>query len=83
MHQGYNFHQQDCWLGHKPSLDISRILTYRWQKEDVDIFVKKNPECIGLNFKIWKERMNILGKNWLEYCPLIEQRESLINEIIS
>ena len=71
-----------CWLGNCLNLNISEILNTCWSKEDVDIFVKENPECKSNTFTIWRERIKIGEKNWEYYCPLVENREILLNELI-
>jgi len=72
----------DCWLGHISELEISKILKYCWWKEDVDIFVKENPECKGLHFTIYREERIVGEKNWETYCPLQTKRDNLINELL-
>jgi hypothetical protein len=71
-----------CWLGHCPHLTISQILNTCWSKEDVDIFVKENPECRNITFSIWREERKWGEKNWEHYCPLVEQRDKLLKELL-
>ena len=70
------------WLGYCPEMVISQILDTCWCKEDVDLFVKENPECKSLTFSIWKENRNWGEKNWEHYCPLTEQRDKLLKELL-
>lgn len=72
---------QQCWLGSIIDSDISRILKTCWSKEDVDLFVEENPECRSLTFSI-RNYDRVFEKNWMEYCPLSEKRDSILNEII-
>lgn len=64
------------------NVTIDKILKCCWYKEDVDIFVKENPECKGIDFTIWKENRNFGEKNWETYCPLQTIRDNIINELL-
>jgi len=64
-------------------MDLEKISKYCWSREDVDLFVEENPECKSHIFTIWRENRNFGERNWEKYCPLQENRDTKIHQIIN
>jgi len=72
------------WVADRYRSDIESILKNIWDKEDVSEFVKENPENISETFIVHKTNYHWKKgeKNYYYFCPLKEQREKLLNQIL-
>lgn len=61
------------------------ILRNVWDKDDVNEFIKENPEALSWTFLIYKNnyRWKKGEKNYCEYSQLIENREKNVLSILS
>jgi hypothetical protein len=75
--------EEDCWFSGVSQMKIEDILRYCWDKEDVDNFIEEYPECSTETFKIYDESHKFSYINYINYCPIQEKRENLINQIIT
>ncbi len=72
------------WIHDRYIYNKEGILGDVWDKEDVNEFVKENPESISWTFLIFKDnyRWKKGEKNYYEYCPLKEQRDKKLKKLL-
>jgi len=71
------------WVEDMTKISIEKILEQVWDKDDVDEFVKVNPEAIKYSFLIYSDERWVYGKkNYLEYSPLSETRDEKLKLIL-
>lgn len=68
------------WFSGVSNLQLDKILKYVWSKHDVDNFIKEFPECGNEIFNIYTD--NYEEYKPIKYCPIQENRENIINQIL-
>lgn len=73
------------WFSMISNLNIESILKYAFDKDDVDMFVKENPELASKNFLIYNPNYivkDIESEYCVRYSPLQEYRDYRIDKIL-
>lgn len=73
----------DIWIGSISTVDIEKILEYYWEKDDVNNFIKENPEVASQTFIICRWDKNSHKDKYYEYCPIKEKRNLKISKLFN